>query len=113
MHVVAGAPRSGKSALVARLLEEHKTWRALRPGACPCCVGRVELQVNLARLLREERPERVFVELPDPGHLAAFRKALGEWPLVQYVRLARTLHLPDDAALNAAELRDEETRAPD
>jgi hypothetical protein len=105
VHLVAGATRSERSALVARLLEKDTTWRALVPSTCPCCVGRVELQVNLARLLRDEKPARVFVELPDPAHLAAFRKALAEWPLSQYLRPVRLLRLSEDATIAADELR--------
>ena len=62
-------------------------WVSLRPRACPCCVGRVEMQVELARLLREERPPGVQIELADPTHEPALRRALAEWPLSQYVAL--------------------------
>jgi hypothetical protein len=105
VHLVVGATRAARGALVAKLLAADNTWRALAPAACPCCVGRVELQVGLARLLRDERPTRVFVELPDASHLAAFRKALAEWPLSQYLRTARALRLPEDAEIGADELR--------
>jgi len=105
VHLVAGGTRAERSALVAKLLAEHRTWRALTPAACPCCVGRVELQVSLARLLRDEKPARVFVELPDATHLGAFRKALAEWPLAQYLRPAKALHLPEDAAISPEALR--------
>ena len=60
---------------------------ALRPRHCPCCAGRVELQVQMARLLREQRPQGVVIELADASHLPALRRALAEWPLAQYVRL--------------------------
>ncbi len=105
VHLVAGATRDARDALVTRLLAADKAWRALAPAACPCCVGRVELQVNLARLLREARPTRVFVELPDASHLAAFRRTLAEWPLSQYVRAARALRLPEDATISAETLK--------
>lgn len=62
-------------------------WVALRPRNCPCCVGRVELQVEIARLIRERRPQGVLIELADAGHQPALRRALTEWPLAQYVRL--------------------------
>ena len=38
-------------------------------GGCPCCIGRVTLQVTLVRLLRESRPRRLFVELAGTDHL--------------------------------------------
>ena len=61
-------------------------WVALRTRACPCCAGRVELQVELARLIRAQRPQGVLVELPDAAHRPALLRALAEWPLAQYVR---------------------------
>ncbi len=62
-------------------------WASLRPDACPCCVGRVQMQVALARLIRERRPAGVQIELADFTHEPALRRALGEWPLSQYVAL--------------------------
>lgn len=62
-------------------------WVSLRPRACPCCVGRVQMQVELARLIREERPPGVQIELMDATHAPALRRALAEWPLSQYVAL--------------------------
>lgn len=62
-------------------------WVTLRTRACPCCVGRVELQVALARLIRAQRPPGVLVALPDAAHRPALLRALAEWPLAQYVRL--------------------------
>jgi hypothetical protein len=50
-------------------------------------VGRVELQVEIARVLREQRPQGVRIELADASHLPALRRALAEWPLAQYLRL--------------------------
>jgi hypothetical protein len=63
-------------------------WAVLRPGACPCCVGRVQLQVALARLIREARPRGVLIEMRAADHLPAMRRALGEWPLSDYVSAA-------------------------
>jgi hypothetical protein len=63
-------------------------WVALRPTACPCCVGRVALQLELARLIRDEHPRGVVIELADPAHLPGMRRALGEWPLSEKVELA-------------------------
>jgi len=64
-----------------------KGWIALRTRACPCCVGRVELQVELARLIRAQRPQGVQIELPDASHRPALLRALAELPLAQYVRV--------------------------
>jgi hypothetical protein len=73
--------------LAGPLPEPPAGWVALRPRNCPCCVGRVELQVELTRLIRERRPQGVLIELADAGHQPALRRALAEWPLAQYVRL--------------------------
>ena len=67
--------------------EPAEGWAVLRPAACPCCVGRVQMQVEVARLIREERPQGVLIEVADAGHLAALRRALAEWPLSDYVAL--------------------------
>jgi hypothetical protein len=45
------------------------------------------MQVELARLIREKRPPGVQIELADPAHPPALRRALAEWPLSQYVAL--------------------------
>jgi hypothetical protein len=46
------------------------------------------MQVELARVIRNARPRGVVIELADPAHLPALRKALGEWPLSEKVELA-------------------------
>jgi hypothetical protein len=48
-------------------------------------VGRIQLQVDLVRLVREERPRGVLIELRDQTHRHALRRSLGEWPLSDYV----------------------------
>jgi hypothetical protein len=63
-------------------------WVALRPAACPCCVGRVALQVELGRVIREQQPRGVVIEVADPAHVPALRRGLGEWPLCKRVVLA-------------------------
>lgn len=114
LHVVLGAPRSGKSALIERLLGDRPGWLGMvnaergaaqpaglrrLPAGCPCCTGRIALQVELTRALRETRPSRVLIELPDAPHAEPLRRALAAWPLVQHLSLGRTVELPRDAAL--------------
>ena len=60
-------------------------WTVLSSAACPCCVGRVKLQVDLVQLLREESPGGVLIPIEDPSHAAQLRRALREWPLSDYV----------------------------
>jgi hypothetical protein len=73
--------------VTAPLREPPAGWVALRSRHCPCCVGRVELQIELARMIREQRPQGVLIELADAAHQPALRWALAEWPLAQYVHL--------------------------
>lgn len=100
VHAVSGPAGARRAWLAAT----GPTCASLAPASCPCCTGRVELQVKLARLLRERRPARVFVELDDEAHLATFERALAEWPLAQYVQAARAIRLPEDAGVDPASL---------
>ncbi len=118
VHVVTGAPGSGKTALIARLCAGRPHWvglvngrglaaaapnlRAL-PAGCPCCTGRVALQVTLVRALRETGAQRAFVELPGPEHAANLEKVLADAPLAAALVTARRVCLPLDANLAAAD----------
>lgn len=73
--------------IVAGTSEAPEGWATLRSRACPCCVGRVQMQVELARLVRQTRPQGVLIELADADHIPALRRALAEWPLSDYVAL--------------------------
>lgn len=99
VHVVTGATADDRKTLIARLLLARPGWRGLATRSCPCCSGRVEAQVALARLLREAVPERVLLELSDEQHLRALQRALGEWPLARYVEPGRVIRLPEDGAI--------------
>jgi hypothetical protein len=106
VHAVVGAPGSGKSALIARHAAEHPDWLGfvnvclqdlpnlvVAPAGCPCCTARVAMRVALTRLLRERRPARVYVEMPDAAHAAQLARVLTEWPLSQYVAPAPAISL--------------------
>lgn len=99
VHVVTGATADDRKTLIARLLVARPSWRELTPRGCPCCSGRVETQINLARLLREVAPERVLLELVDEQHLQVLQRTLGEWPLSRYVEPGRVIRLPGDGAI--------------
>jgi hypothetical protein len=99
VNVVTGATPDDRKTLIARLLVARPGWRELVPRGCPCCAGRVETQVALARLVREAGPERVLLELADEQHLRPLRRSLGEWPLSRYVEPGRVIRLPEDGAL--------------
>ena len=55
------------------------------PPGCPCCTGRVALEVSLARLLRERRPRRLYIEVPDSLHRAQLVAVLAREPLSKYL----------------------------
>lgn len=118
VHIVTGRPGSGKSALIAALVGQRSDWlglvnalpavcgqslRLLAAG-CPCCTGRVVLQVTLVRALRSTRAVRAFVELADTQHAANLEKLLTELPFSLSVCAARTLELPGDARCCANDL---------
>ena len=99
MHVVTGEPGAGTSGFVARMLAARPDWAHIAPRGCPCCTARVETQVVLTRILREQRPHRVLIELADERHLGNLQRALTECPLSQYVEPGRTIRLPQDDQL--------------
>lgn len=101
VHVITGAERALGSAFIARCAAERRDWDTLELADCPCCTGRAELQVRLARLLRERRPVRVLVGFVEPSHRAALERVLTSWPLSKYVVPGRALSLPEDAAVAA------------
>lgn len=63
-------------------------WARLQTRGCPCCTGRIEMQVALVRLIRAQRPRGVAIELADASHLPALERALREWPLSESVQLS-------------------------
>jgi len=118
VHIVTGGPGTGKSAFIARLCAQRGDWLGLvnlPPSAadgpnlkplnsgCPCCTGKVVLQVTLARALRATGAGRAFVELSDAGHLEGLERALGESPLDLSLVISRSISLPWDVGLPVAE----------
>jgi len=94
-----GTQRALGSALMTRCAAARPDWAVLELLSCPCCTGRAELQVRLARLLREQRPARVLIGFVEASHGAALERVLSSWPLAQYVVPGRTLSVPEDATL--------------
>ena len=47
----------------------------LAPG-CVCCVGQLPLRVTVARLLRQARPARLWIEVSAAQHVAELRRQL-------------------------------------
>jgi len=98
VHAVGGPPGSGKSTRIAEYADAHPEWLGfvnrrvkelpnlvLAPAGCPCCTARVALQVVLAKQLRDRRPIRVYIEIPDPAHARQLAVVLSQWPLSRYV----------------------------
>jgi hypothetical protein len=99
VHIVTGIDRAAASAFIARYIAARPDWAGLELQSCPCCTGRAELQVRLARLLREQHPARVLVGVVEPSHRGALERVLAAWPLARYVVPGRALRIPEDAAL--------------
>lgn len=116
MHIVTGAPGTGKTAFIARLCTERNDWLGLvnalsstmnlKPLAagCPCCTGKAVFQITLARALRATRAGRVFVEVSDPGHVGTLERALSEAPLGAALLISLSITLPEQGSLSAAEI---------
>lgn len=127
--VLTGLRGAGKTTLLARLLRErpadehlavlltelgdaglppmpNATVVAADPG-CVCCVGQVSLRVALTRLLREARPQRLYIELAEPAHLArALATLRSPWlapvlDITAVVGVADASSAPRDAATAA------------
>lgn len=103
VHVCVGTELGRARGPIKRLRVARPGWAVLELRSCPCCTGRVELQVRLARLLRERQPTRVLIGFVEPSHRRALERALTSWPLSQYVVPGRALSVPDDLSV-AAEL---------
>ena len=122
VHVVTGAPGAGE--FIERMCAGKAEWAGLvqrAPAAprqnvrvlsagCPCCTGRVVLQISLVRILRETGASRAFVELTDAGHAASFERVLTEPPLGQSMVAGRPIRLPEDAGLDATALESAPSR---
>ena len=114
VHIVSGAPASGKSALIGRLVEQRSDWLGLvnalpsretdnlkrLSGGCPCCIGKLVLQMALVRGLRATNATRALIEFSNGAHVATFERLLGDPPLSRSVVLARTIVLPEDAGMS-------------
>jgi G3E family GTPase len=115
--LVSGARGAGKTTLLGALLDARPAGERqavllteagearLAPRAsltiveadpgCICCVGQVSLRVALTRLLREARPERLYVELAEPAHLAASLRTLTSPWLAPVLRIEAVIGVAD------------------
>lgn len=68
-------------------------------GGCLCCVAGVPFQVGLNRLLREARPQRLFIEPSGLGHPLALLEQLREAPWQDVLAVQPCVMVLDAAAL--------------
>ncbi|WP_095148845.1 GTP-binding protein [Pseudomonas sp. Irchel s3a18] len=107
-HVIAGPLGAGKTSLIKHLLAqrpETERWAVLInefgqigldaallstgadgialgevAGGCLCCVNGAPFQIGLGRLLRQSRPDRLFIEPSGLGHPAQLLRQLSQAP---------------------------------
>jgi len=102
VHAVGGA---ASRAIADRVRREPRSLGLVRlrsrelpnlvplPPGCPCCTGRVALEISLARHVRAHRPERIYIEVPDPSHAAELAAVLAREPLSRYLKDAGSASL--------------------
>lgn len=126
-HLISGPLGAGKTSLLRHLLQQRpaeERWAILInefgqvgldvalldnldpdiglsevAGGCLCCVSGLPFQVGLGRLLRRQRPDRVFIEPSGLGHPARLRQQLQQAPWQGVLDLQ-----PDVVVLDAAAL---------
>lgn len=107
-HVIAGPLGAGKTSLIRHLMTQRpqgERWAVLVnefgqvgldaallsrdedgiaigevAGGCLCCVNGMPFQVGLGRLLRQARPDRLFIEPSGLGHPLQLLRQLGAAP---------------------------------
>ncbi|NWC08728.1 cobalamin biosynthesis protein CobW [Pseudomonas agarici] len=128
-HVIAGPLGAGKTSLIRHLLA-HKPrgerWAVLInefgqigldaalltqveegialgevAGGCVCCVNGAPFQVGLSRLLRQARPDRLFIEPSGLGHPTQILRQLGAAPWLGVLSLQPCVLVLDARALAA------------
>lgn len=57
----------------------------IAPG-CPCCVGKLTMQVTLNRLLRDA-PARMYIAMADAAHIEGMRAFLTQAPYDALLKL--------------------------
>ena len=112
VHVVTGPVAAEVRDLILRLCEHRPDWIAFANGptapsapnlrrlpiGCPCCTGKLALQVALVRELRDPALTRAFVEV-DPSHAASLERSLAQPPFDLSLSVARRIELPRDAGV--------------
>lgn len=118
-HIVAGFLGAGKTTLIERLLSyknKDETWAVLVNesgrqkysvthalanqvvikevyGGCLCCSAGMPFRVALNKLIKEAKPQRIFIEPAGAGHLNNIKKLLKGQFYQPILRLQPTLCL--------------------
>lgn len=71
----------------------------IAPG-CPCCTGKLTMQVTLNRILRRP-PERLYIGLANAMHLDVFRNFLEQPPYAALLTLTEDIRLTDHLTTSA------------
>lgn len=100
---LAGAPAGSRLAVLlaergATALPQRENLIVAEATGCVCCVGQVSLRVALTRLLRDTRPEALYVELGEPAHLAQALRTLASPWLAPVVSIREVVGVADAAA---------------
>jgi G3E family GTPase len=126
-HLIAGPLGAGKTSLIRHLLSQrpdNERWAVLVnefgqigldaalldardpdiaisevAGGCLCCVNGVPFQVALGRLLRAQRPHRVFIEPSGLGHPLELAMQLGKQPWAGVLSVQPLVTVLDASAL--------------
>ena len=126
-HVIAGPLGAGKTSLIRQLMAQRpagERWAVLInefgqigldaallttaqdgialgevAGGCLCCVNGAPFQIGLGRLLRQSRPQRLFIEPSGLGHPAQLLKQLSEAPWRGVLALQPSIMVLDAAAM--------------
>lgn len=126
-HLIAGPLGAGKTTLLQQLLAQRPTterWAILInefgqigldaallstdedgialgevAGGCLCCVNGAPFQVGLSRLLRQGRPDRLFIEPSGLGHPAELLQQLRADPWQDVLAVQPSVVVLDAAAL--------------
>ena len=79
------------------------------PGGCICCTAQLPLKVALTKLLREVKPDRLFIEPTGVGHPAGIIDALRDAALAPYLELVNVTTLVDPQQFADPRFSDMET----
>jgi G3E family GTPase len=128
-HVIAGPLGAGKTSLIRHLLTHkppNERWAVLInefgqigldaalltmaadgialgevAGGCLCCVNGAPFQIGLGRLLRQARPDRLFIEPSGLGHPVQLMAQLRDAPWLGVLALQPSVIVLDAEALAA------------